>query len=64
MKKQALQIIARAAEGGMRDALSLLDQAISYSDETGYGRRCFNCHRICFTGDFLRTWQKLLYEKM
>ena len=28
-----LQIIARAAEGGMRDALSLLDQAISFSDE-------------------------------
>ncbi|MED1608118.1 DNA polymerase III subunit gamma/tau [Cytobacillus kochii] len=31
---QALQIIARAAEGGMRDALSLLDQAISFSDES------------------------------
>ncbi|WP_053368650.1 DNA polymerase III subunit gamma/tau [Bacillus sp. FJAT-27245] len=29
----ALPIIARAAEGGMRDALSLLDQAISYSQE-------------------------------
>ncbi|MEH7119688.1 DNA polymerase III subunit gamma/tau [Neobacillus vireti] len=29
----ALQMIARAAEGGMRDALSLLDQAISYSQE-------------------------------
>ncbi len=30
---QALYVIARAAEGGMRDALSLLDQAISFSDE-------------------------------
>ncbi|MFS0865612.1 DNA polymerase III subunit gamma/tau [Fredinandcohnia sp. 179-A 10B2 NHS] len=30
---QALYVIARAAEGGMRDALSLLDQAISYSDD-------------------------------
>ncbi|MET3700094.1 DNA polymerase-3 subunit gamma/tau [Bacillus oleivorans] len=29
----ALPIIARAAEGGLRDALSLLDQAISYSDD-------------------------------
>src|SRR5699024_11012654 len=29
----ALEAIALAAEGGMRDALSLLDQAISYSDE-------------------------------
>lgn len=30
---KALNIIARAADGGMRDALSLLDQAISFSDE-------------------------------
>ncbi|WP_026693539.1 DNA polymerase III subunit gamma/tau [Peribacillus kribbensis] len=29
---QALNIVARAAEGGMRDALSLLDQAISFSE--------------------------------
>ncbi|CAG9623550.1 DNA polymerase III subunit gamma/tau [Sutcliffiella rhizosphaerae] len=29
---QALSIIARAAEGGMRDALSLMDQAISFSE--------------------------------
>lgn len=29
----ALEAIALAAEGGMRDALSILDQAISYSDE-------------------------------
>ncbi|GAA0290673.1 DNA polymerase-3 subunit gamma/tau [Gracilibacillus halotolerans] len=28
----ALQAVALAAEGGMRDALSILDQAISYSD--------------------------------
>ncbi|MFD0051997.1 DNA polymerase III subunit gamma/tau [Actinomycetes bacterium NPDC127524] len=31
--EQALHIIARAAEGGMRDALSLLDQAISFSED-------------------------------
>ncbi|MBM7606751.1 DNA polymerase-3 subunit gamma/tau [Metabacillus crassostreae] len=31
--ESALDVIARAADGGMRDALSLLDQAISYSDE-------------------------------
>ncbi|MRG87924.1 DNA polymerase III subunit gamma/tau [Salinibacillus xinjiangensis] len=31
--KEALQTVALAAEGGMRDALSLLDQAISYSEE-------------------------------
>ena len=32
-EQQALQIIAKAAEGGMRDALSLLDQAISFSQD-------------------------------
>lgn len=31
--QDALEAVALAAEGGMRDALSLLDQAISYSDE-------------------------------
>ena len=31
--EDALKMIARAAEGGMRDALSLLDQAISFSQE-------------------------------
>ncbi|WP_018665279.1 DNA polymerase III subunit gamma/tau [Heyndrickxia acidiproducens] len=30
--EQALNIIAHAAEGGMRDALSLLDQAVSFSE--------------------------------
>ncbi|HZG73204.1 MAG TPA: DNA polymerase III subunit gamma/tau [Chondromyces sp.] len=32
-EENVLPIIARAAEGGMRDALSLLDQAVSYSRE-------------------------------
>ncbi|HHW36671.1 MAG TPA: DNA polymerase III subunit gamma/tau [Bacillales bacterium] len=32
-EEQALPLIAKAAEGGMRDALSLLDQAISFSGE-------------------------------
>jgi DNA polymerase-3 subunit gamma/tau len=31
-EKEALYIIARAAEGGMRDALSILDQAVSFID--------------------------------
>ncbi|MCU9615357.1 DNA polymerase III subunit gamma/tau [Caldibacillus lycopersici] len=30
-EEEALQLISRAAEGGMRDALSLLDQTISFS---------------------------------
>lgn len=33
VEEDALSLIARASEGGMRDALSLLDQAISYADE-------------------------------
>ncbi|WP_414839488.1 DNA polymerase III subunit gamma/tau [Carnobacterium sp. TMP28] len=33
-EEAALPIIARAAEGGMRDALSMLDQAISFGDDT------------------------------
>ncbi|WP_306010614.1 DNA polymerase III subunit gamma/tau [Bacillus sp. MMSF_3328] len=32
-EENALHIVARAAEGGMRDALSLLDQAISFSQD-------------------------------
>lgn len=32
-EEQALHVIAKAAEGGMRDALSLLDQAISFSQD-------------------------------
>lgn len=31
--ESALNIIARAAEGGMRDALSLMDQAVSFGEE-------------------------------
>ncbi|WP_299095565.1 DNA polymerase III subunit gamma/tau [uncultured Metabacillus sp.] len=33
IEEAALDVIAKAADGGMRDALSLLDQAISYSDD-------------------------------
>ncbi|MBD1383482.1 DNA polymerase III subunit gamma/tau [Metabacillus arenae] len=35
-EEEALNVIARAADGGMRDALSLLDQAISFSDDKVY----------------------------
>ncbi|KMJ55502.1 DNA polymerase III subunit gamma/tau [Bacillus sp. LL01] len=34
VEEEALMMIARAADGGMRDALSLLDQAISYAEDT------------------------------
>lgn len=32
-EKQGLYVVARAAEGGMRDALSILDQALSFGEE-------------------------------
>ncbi|MBM0067994.1 DNA polymerase III subunit gamma/tau [Alkalicoccobacillus gibsonii] len=34
VEDEALQLIVQAADGGMRDALSLLDQSISFSDDT------------------------------
>jgi len=34
VSKEALEAVALAAEGGMRDALSILDQAISYSEDS------------------------------
>ncbi|CAM4018652.1 DNA polymerase III subunit gamma/tau [Alkalicoccus chagannorensis] len=33
VEEDALSLIARASEGGMRDALSLLDQAVSFAEE-------------------------------
>jgi DNA polymerase-3 subunit gamma/tau len=33
VQEEALHIVAQVAEGGMRDALSLLDQILSYSDD-------------------------------
>ncbi|WP_438832615.1 DNA polymerase III subunit gamma/tau [Streptococcus pluranimalium] len=37
--KDALTLIARRAEGGMRDALSILDQALSLSTDQGVSRK-------------------------
>jgi len=33
IEKEAIKVIAESAEGGMRDAISLLDQVVSYSNE-------------------------------
>ena len=33
MIMEALEFIAKASEGGMRDALSIMDQAIAFGDE-------------------------------
>ncbi|MDQ0221418.1 DNA polymerase III subunit gamma/tau [Peribacillus cavernae] len=59
---QAMHIIARAAEGGMRDALSLLDQAISFSEDEVTVEDA-----LTVTGSvsqaFLSRLAKALYEK-
>ena len=33
VEKEAVKVIAESAEGGMRDAISLLDQVVSYTDQ-------------------------------
>ncbi len=33
VEKEAIKVIAESAEGGMRDAISLLDQVVSYTDQ-------------------------------
>ncbi len=33
IEKEAIKVIAESAEGGMRDAISLLDQVVSYTDQ-------------------------------
>lgn len=52
IEEQALYVIARAAEGGMRDALSILDQAISFSEG------------IVTTEDALQVTGSLTYDMM
>ncbi|EIJ80127.1 DNA polymerase III subunits gamma and tau [Bacillus methanolicus PB1] len=58
----SLQVIARAAEGGMRDALSLLDQAISFSRD-----RVTVEDALTVTGSvsqgFLNKLARAIYEK-
>lgn len=55
VEEQALQLVARKAEGGMRDALSLLDQAISYS-----GTRVTLSDIIQITGTVSQTYFSVL----
>ena len=59
---QALQIIARAAEGGMRDALSLLDQAISFSQDRVTAEDALTVTGAVSQG-FLNKLANAVYEK-
>jgi DNA polymerase-3 subunit gamma/tau len=57
--KDAMQYIARLSEGGMRDALSLLDQVVSYS-----GERISYAEVVAMTGDVAADQFKILAEAM
>lgn len=61
-EEQALHIIAKAAEGGMRDALSLLDQAISYSEDQVTTEDALTVTGSVSQG-FLNKLAKAVYEK-
>jgi DNA polymerase-3 subunit gamma/tau len=55
----AMQYIARLSEGGMRDALSLLDQVVSYS-----GNRITYTEVVAMTGDVAADQFRKLAEAM
>jgi DNA polymerase-3 subunit gamma/tau len=55
----AMQYIARLSEGGMRDALSLLDQVVSYS-----GNRITYAEVVAMTGDVAADQFRKLAEAM
>lgn len=55
----AIQYIARLSEGGMRDALSLLDQVVSYS-----GNRITYAEVVAMTGDVAADQFRKLAEAM
>ncbi|MFT8322096.1 MAG: DNA polymerase III subunit gamma/tau [Bacillus sp. (in: firmicutes)] len=61
-EEKALQMIARAADGGMRDALSLLDQAISYSEDSVTVDDALTVTGAVSQG-FLNTLAKAIFEK-
>jgi DNA polymerase-3 subunit gamma/tau len=55
----AMQYIARLSEGGMRDAVNLLDQVVSYS-----GERISYAEVVAMTGDVAADQFKILAEAM
>jgi DNA polymerase-3 subunit gamma/tau len=55
----AMQYIARLSEGGMRDAISLLDQVVSYS-----GNRITYAEVVAMTGDLAADQFRKLAEAM
>ncbi len=60
--EKALKLIAKAAEGGMRDALSILDQALSYGDdEITYDNALLVTGSV--TNDLLTTYMEQILDK-
>ena len=59
---KALKLIAKAAEGGMRDALSILDQAMSYGDnQITYENALLVTGSV--TNDLLTTYMDQVHQK-
>lgn len=54
---EALKLVARASEGGMRDALSILDQVLSFSDN-----KLTVANVLDVTGDLSQTQADLLMQ--
>ena len=48
--ENVLKVIAQAAAGGMRDALSMLDQVVSFSGDKMTIRRCITCNWFNWSG--------------
>jgi DNA polymerase-3 subunit gamma/tau len=59
VEPDAMQYIARLSEGGMRDAISLLDQVVSYS-----GNRITYAEVVAMTGDVAADQFRKLAEAM
>ncbi|KRL20463.1 DNA polymerase III subunit gamma/tau [Lentilactobacillus kisonensis] len=59
---RALKLIAKAAEGGMRDALSILDQAMSYGDnQITYENALLVTGSV--TNELLTTYMEQVHQK-
>ena len=56
LEKDAAEMIARLSDGGMRDALSLLDQCVAFDDHITEGIIC----SIFLTASLIRTLLRLL----
>ena len=62
--KTALKVIAQAAAGGMRDALSMLDQVVSFSGEKLTVEDALTCNGFNWRRCFLSIGRSAYLKKM